>query len=118
MLFEKDVGKVLREYDPFFSYAYTLEYDRTFRKNRIVLHITRKDPDQFVVNDMNLKIIGNFIKELWSLKYFKRIEFQDLFETNFIPLNTGWSYKLMRYLKSEKSIYCNDKKMVVFGKSY
>ena len=113
LLFEKDVGKVLRDYDVFFSYCFRIEYDSTFKKNKIVLNVTRKD--QFVVNDINLKTLGTFIKEVWSLKYFKRIEFEEVFETDFMPLNVGWSYKLMRYLKAKESVYCEKRNMIVRG---
>ena len=84
-------------------------------KNKLILVVKRKDPEQFVVNDLNLKTLANFIKDVWKLKYFKRIVLLDLFETDFIPLNTGWTYKLIRELKANKLLYCEKRNLVVRG---
>ena len=114
-MFEKDVGKVLSAYDELFTYCYKLKYNNTFRKNQIVLHVTCKNRID-LDNETDLKNIQHFIQDVWALKYFKQIVFDEIFETVNDYANYGWAYILMRHLKALKSICCVDHNMIVRGK--
>ena len=114
-MFERNINKVLDEYQGLFNCQPGFEFEPTIRKNRHILKISGKE--DFVLDSYeNLKIIENFCKKLIKLHYFKKLIFFNLF-TDIDDMETCdvWLFRLAKQLKKRKGLVRNNSDLVIFN---
>ena len=115
MIFEKNINKVLIEYQALFNCQVVFEFDSSMRHNRHVLHISGRE--DFVLDNFdNLKILENFARELINLHYFKKLVFFHVFpDIDDTATCDVWVFRLAKNLRLRKGVSREGSDLVIIN---